>query len=91
MSSFIKDIETAAPSTAPTAPTGSTTPTQPGQVNDTPQDGTPSCDCGDWIASATLFAILGGGAALLLADWSMAAGLASAGLSAAAGVIFADY
>ncbi len=45
---------------------------------------------GDWFAAAALFAILGGGAALLIADWSVTAAAVAALVSGLAGILFAD-
>ena len=45
---------------------------------------------GDWFAAAALFAILGGGAALLLADWSITAAALAAVVSGIVGILFAD-
>ena len=50
-------------------------------------DGCAACD---WVAAASLFAIIGGGGALLLADWSVLAGLAGAAVSGLVGVVFAE-
>lgn len=83
MSSFTTTFEHAQTSPKDTADS------TPVKADVTDNAGKP-CDSTDWLASATLFAIIGGGAALLLADWSMAAGAVSAIVSAAAGVVFVD-